>query len=81
MSQNPMNNNHYLRKKLDEYHVNVPDFPMKPNKWERFIDLLASPTQDPLEPFISTPNGLLLLKLVPIIGTAVFGLMQVLIFL
>ncbi|WP_342429956.1 hypothetical protein [Neobacillus sp. FSL H8-0543] len=77
MSQDPFNKDHYLRTKLDEYHVEIPNFPMKPSRWERFINLLASPAKDPIDPIISTPNGLLLLKLVPIMGTAVFTLIQV----
>lgn len=81
MSQDPFNKDHHLRTKLDEYHVEIPEFPMKPNKWERFINLLASPAKDPLDPFISTSTGLLLLKLVPILGTAVIALIQVLLFL
>ncbi|MCM3439808.1 hypothetical protein AB3Z07_22745 [Metabacillus halosaccharovorans] len=76
-----LNKDHHLRKRLDEYHVNIPDFPMKPNRWERFIHFLASPTKDPLDPLISTPNGLLVLKLVPIIGTTAIALIQVLLIL
>jgi hypothetical protein len=54
---------------------------MKPSKWERFINLLASPAKDPLDQIISTSNGILLLKLVPIMGTAAFAFIQVLLFL
>lgn len=78
MKENPFNKEHHLRTKLDEYHVNIPDFPMKPNRWERFIRLLASPAKDPLEPLISTSNGLMLLKLGPIAGTGAIGLLQIL---
>ncbi|MBU5465870.1 hypothetical protein KQI49_03380 [Virgibacillus sp. MSJ-26] len=81
MSKDPLKNNHHLQKKLDEYHVNIPDFPMKPNRWERLINLLASPTRDPLEPFLSTSGGLLLLKLAPIMGAAIIAIIQMLIFL
>jgi hypothetical protein len=81
MSQDPFNKDHHLRTKLEEYHVDIPDFPMEPSRWERFINLLASPAKDPLDPLISTSNGLLLLKLVPIMGTAAFALIQALIFL
>lgn len=76
-----LNKDHHLRKRLDEYHVNIPDFPMKPNRWERFIHFLASPAKDPLDPLISTPNGLLVLKLVPIIGTTAIAFIQVLLIL
>ena len=81
MSQDPFIKDHHLRTKLEEYHVDIPDFPIKPSRWERFINLLASPAKDPIDPLISNPNGLLLLKLVPIMGTAIFALIQVLVFL
>ncbi|RDW17093.1 hypothetical protein CWR48_14840 [Oceanobacillus arenosus] len=81
MSQDPFKKDRHLRMKLEEYHVDIPYFPMKPSRWARFINLLASPAKDPLDPLISTSNGLLLLKLVPIMGTVAFALIQVLIFL
>ncbi|WP_077212123.1 hypothetical protein [Bacillus dakarensis] len=81
MSQDPFKQDRHLRTKLDEYHVDVPDFPMKPSRWIRFINLLASPAKDPLDPLISTPSGLILLKIAPIIGTAVVTLIQILMFL
>jgi hypothetical protein len=81
MNQGPFNKEHYLCTKLDEYHVDIPDFPMKPSRWERFINLLASPAKDPLDPLISTTDGLMLLKIAPIIGTATLALVQALIFL
>ena len=81
MSQEPFNKEHHLCTKLDEYHIDIPDFPMKSNRWERFINLLASPAKDPLDPLISTTGGLMLLKIAPIIGTAALALIQTLIFL
>ncbi|MFJ7826595.1 hypothetical protein [Psychrobacillus sp. NPDC096623] len=81
MSQDPFNKEHHLCTKLDEYHIDIPDFPMKSNRWERIINLLASPAKDPLDPLISTTDGLILLKIAPIIGTAALALIQALIFL
>jgi hypothetical protein len=81
MSHDPFNKDQHLNTKLEQYHVDIPDFPMKPSRWERFINLLASPAKDPLDPIISTSNGILLLRLVPILGTAAFALIQVLLFL
>lgn len=81
MSQDPFHKDYQLRKKLDEYYVEIPDFPMIPSRWERFIDLLASPAKDPLDPLISTTNGIMLLKIAPIIGTAAIASIQALIFL
>jgi hypothetical protein len=81
MSQDPFDKDRHLCKKLDEYHLDIPDFPMKSNKWERFINLLASPAKDPLDPLISTTGGLMLLKIAPIIGTVALALIQASIFL
>lgn len=81
MSQDPFEKDHHLKNKLNEYHVEVPDFPMKANRWERFIRFLASPAKDPLEPLISTNNGLIALTLAPVIAAAAFALIQFFIFL
>jgi len=81
MSQDPFNKDRHLCTKLDEYHIDIPDFPMKSNRWERFINLLASPAKDPLDPLISTTGGLMLLKIAPIIGTVALALIQASIFL
>ncbi|OAS82756.1 MULTISPECIES: hypothetical protein [Metabacillus] len=81
MGHDPFDKDQHLHTKLEQYHVDIPDFPMKPSKWERFINLLASPAKDPLDSIISTSNGILLLKLAPIMGTAALALIQVLLFL
>ena len=77
MKRDPFSKDQHLRTKLDEYHVDIPDFPMKPKKWERFINFLASPAKDPLDPLISTSDGVLLLKIAPVIGTAAMAIIQV----
>ena len=81
MSQDPFKKEHHLRSKLDEYHVTIPDFPMKRKRWDRFIHILASPANNPLEPLISNTKGSLALKIVPIIGTIAFSVLQVLFFI
>ncbi|ETI70401.1 hypothetical protein [Neobacillus vireti] len=81
MSHDPFKKDHHLCTKMDEYHVEIPDFPMKSSRWERFINLLASPAKDPVDPFISTTGGVMLLKVAPIIGAAAIALIQALIFL
>ncbi|MED4207158.1 hypothetical protein [Neobacillus mesonae] len=82
MEQDPFKKDHYLNSKLDEYYVNIPDFPMKPRagRWGRFINLLASPAKNPLEPLISTTDGLILL-IGPIAGAAALTVIQILFFL
>lgn len=79
MNKKPMKNDDNLRKKLDEYHVSIPDFPMKPSKWERLINFLASPAKNPFEPLTSTWNGIFALKYVPLMGAAVLTSIQLLI--
>ncbi|KAA9021058.1 hypothetical protein [Niallia endozanthoxylica] len=81
MRQDPFDKDQHLRTKLDEYHVDIPDFPMKPKRWERFINFLASPAKDPLDPLISSSHGILLLKIAPVIGTAAFAIIQMFILL
>ncbi|GGL64935.1 hypothetical protein [Sporolactobacillus putidus] len=77
MDQDPFREEHFLRKKMDEYHVEIPDFPMKPRPWERWIDFLASPAKNPFESFLSTASGILLLKIVPIIGAIFLTLIPI----
>ena len=62
MSQDPFSKDHHLRTKLDEYHVEIPNFPMKPSRWERLINLLASPAKDPIDPIISTAKWTFITK-------------------
>lgn len=79
MKPNPFKEEHHLRTKLDEYEIDVPNFPMKSkySNWERLIHMLASPTKDPLEPLLSTTNGFMFMKIVPIAGTVVLTLIQI----
>lgn len=81
MSHDPFHKEPYLQTKLNEYRVETPDFPMKRNRWERFIHFLASPAKDPLERFISAADGVVLLKVAPIVGTVILTLIQIFIFL
>ncbi|MRG85731.1 hypothetical protein [Salinibacillus xinjiangensis] len=81
MNQDPFEKDPLLKQKLDEYHVEVPDFPDKPSPWERFIRLLGSPAKDPLENMVTTTNGFLLLKVIPLTATIIIGLIQALLFL
>jgi hypothetical protein len=81
VNQNPLDKEPYLRSKLNEYHIEVPDFPMKTSKWGRFIQFLASPTKDPLESVVSTENGILALKIAPAAGGIGLVLVQILFFI
>lgn len=70
MEYDPFKKEPYLRSKLDEYHVDVPDFPIKTTRWNRFIHLLASPANDPLDSIVSAKGGVMALKIFPAVGTA-----------
>ena len=71
----------HLKSKLDEYRVEVPDFPIKPKGWSRLINYLGSPAQDPLEPLVSSNNGMLALKVIPVAGSAGLVIAQLLLFI
>ncbi len=81
MNQDPFEKEQFLRAKLDEYHVEVPEFPQKGKKqqWERFIYFLASPTNNPIESYTATTTGVIFLKISPIIGAGLLGILQILV--
>lgn len=83
MNHDPFKKEHHLRTRLDEYHLDIPDFQMKPKgkRWERIINFLASPAKDPLEPLVSTTAGFTVLKLAPIMGMAAISIIQLFFFL
>ncbi|MDQ0257983.1 hypothetical protein J2S74_005446 [Evansella vedderi] len=81
MDRDPLEKEPHLRKNLDEYHVDIPDFPMKRKKGERLLHFLASPTKDPFERMIVTTNGVLLLKVVPLMAAAVLTFLPLLFYL
>lgn len=76
MKQDPFENEPQLRKELDNYSVNIPNFSLNPNRWERIIHILASPAKNPLEAILSTTKGVLLLKIIPILGSIFIGFLQ-----
>lgn len=81
MNQDPFDKEQFLRSKLDEYHVNVPEFTRKEKrqKWERVIHFLASPTNNPIDSYTTTTTGIMFLKISPIVGAGVLGLLQILV--
>lgn len=80
MHQNPLDNEPHVRARLDEYHIEVPDFPAKSTKWNRFLQFLGSPAKDPFESLASTERGILAMKVAPVAGGAGLMLLQVLFF-
>lgn len=81
MNQDPFKNEEHLQSKLIQDHVTVPDFPMKRKRGERLINYLASPAKNPLEPIISSANGLALLNVLPLLGAVLILIIQGLFFL
>ncbi|MGG3888977.1 hypothetical protein [Metabacillus fastidiosus] len=78
MNQDLFKEEQHLQNKLDEYHIQIPDFPRKRSRFERFIHILASPAKDPFEQTIATINGVMLLKVAPAVIMVVIGLLQIL---
>ena len=49
LTDNLLDKEYRLKQHLDSDHVEVPDFPQKVNRGERFLHFLASPAKDPVE--------------------------------
>ncbi|MDC2864940.1 MULTISPECIES: hypothetical protein [unclassified Bacillus (in: firmicutes)] len=49
MTENPFDKEYRLKQHLDSDYVEVPDFPQKANRGDRFLRFLASPAKDPVE--------------------------------
>ncbi|PPA69303.1 hypothetical protein [Jeotgalibacillus proteolyticus] len=81
MDHDPLKKEDHLRAKLAEYHVDVPDFDRKPDRWSRFIRFLASPAKDPFDSLVSTSSGMITLKVAPVIGAAGLVVLQVVFFI
>jgi len=69
-----------LRKKLSSYKVNVPEFSMKRNRWDRFINFLASPAKNPLEHLIASTKSIIALTSIPLISAIMISILQMIIF-
>lgn len=69
-----------LKKQLDKYEVQIPElsYQMKRSRWERFIQYLASPTKDPLEPICTSSVGFTSLRVVPIVCGIFVTIFQIL---
>lgn len=73
MLKNEFHKEQWLKDSLDQDKVEIPKqlITYKKSRWQRFIQYLASPTKDPLEPIYSSSVGYTSLKIFPIV-TAVF---------
>ncbi|MDZ5474598.1 hypothetical protein SM124_23310 [Bacillus sp. 31A1R] len=64
-----------LKMHLDSYQVDIPDFPMKKNRFSRLIGYLASPTNNPFEGYVNLSGSLVVLSVSPIlIGLVLMGI-------
>ena len=79
MTQDPFRKEENLRRKLEQYKVNMPDFPMKPKRWQRLIHFLGLPTKNPIDSLMTTFHRLTLLKIAPIVVTMVITIIQLII--
>ncbi|MGG2055302.1 hypothetical protein ABFY48_12970 [Lysinibacillus pakistanensis] len=73
MLKNEFHKEQWLKDSLDQDKIEIPKqlITYKKSRWQRFIQYLASPTKDPLEPIYSSSIGHTSLKILPIV-TAVF---------
>lgn len=58
LNENPFDKEYRLKQHLDSDHVEVPDFPQKVNRGDRFLRFLASPAKDPVEATIGNDLSL-----------------------
>lgn len=56
-----------LARKLDEYGVDIPNFPLKRSRFERMANLFFSPIMNPLEKMSLRVKSVILLQLAPIV--------------
>ncbi|WP_413362365.1 hypothetical protein [Lysinibacillus sp. 3P01SB] len=70
-----------LRKRLDDYRVDVPQelaCHRKRNKWDSFLAYLASPAKDPLAEVTASAGGHLAFKIIPVAGAVCIAVFQAL---
>ena len=70
----------WLKDSLDQDKVEIPKQLMtyKKSRWQRFLQYLASPTKDPLEPICTSSFGYTSLKVVPIVAAVFITILQIL---
>ncbi|AVK84671.1 hypothetical protein C3943_14390 [Lysinibacillus sp. B2A1] len=80
MLKNEFHKEQWLKDSLDHDKVEIPKqlITHKKSRWQRFIQYLASPTKDPLEPICSSSVGYNSLKLLPIVTAVFITIIQIL---
>lgn len=56
-----------LKSKLDEFHVEVPDIPLKRSKWERLANWIHAPAKNPLDALRIKEDSIIKLVLYPMV--------------
>ncbi|GGN60986.1 hypothetical protein [Oceanobacillus indicireducens] len=56
-----------LKNKLDEFHVEVPDIPLKRSKWERLANWIHAPAKNPLDVLRIKGDSIIKLVLYPLV--------------
>ncbi|MBM7660970.1 hypothetical protein JOC85_001742 [Bacillus mesophilus] len=79
-TKDPFEGEFYLKSKMDAYDEEIPDFPMRKNKFSSIIGFLASPTKNPMDHFISESQGIIMLKAVPALIGICLAFVQTLIY-
>ncbi|MGE7675457.1 hypothetical protein ACQKMV_18035 [Lysinibacillus sp. NPDC094403] len=80
MLKNEFQKEQWLKDSLDHDKVEIPKQLMtfKKSRWQRFLQYLASPTKDPLEPICTSSVGYTSLKVVPIVAAVFITILQIL---
>jgi hypothetical protein len=73
----PIKEDTLLRFHLDSYDVDIPEFPAKRSRSERFVGYLASPAANPFEQFFNNGGGLVKMTVTPLILGVLLTLIQV----
>lgn len=65
-----------LKWHLDSDQFEVPDIPLKKNKFDRFFRYLGSPAENPFERYINYAGNLTVLAVSPILLGLIFVILQ-----
>lgn len=63
----------FLRWHLDTDQIDVPDIPLKRDRFNRLLHYLSSPSRNPIEIYINKTNSLAALASTPIVIGAIFS--------
>ncbi len=76
MKKDPFDHDEYLKSRLDQYKVDVPEFEMKRSRTDRWVHYLASPAKNPFDPLLDTMRTWTLAKVIPVVLSAGVACLQ-----